>query len=107
MDIFNFLFGNTQNGGQKAIITKKIKNIDEEEAIKDYENLKKVNLKLVTNETRIGNKFVDHFTFSERLETVSKKGMTYFDIIKKASINMLPYIEFLNYIVVLLDYLNR
>ena len=54
MDIFNFLFGNIQNGGQKAIITKKIKNIDEEEAIKDYENLKKVNLKLVTNETRKG-----------------------------------------------------
>ena len=93
MDIFNFLFGNTQNGGQKAIITKKIKNIDEEEAIKDYENLKKVNLKLVTNETRIGNKFVDHFTFSERLETVSKKGMTYFDFIKDTDYHKKKYIQ--------------
>ena len=98
MDIFNFLFGNTQNGGQKAIITKKIKNIDEEEAIKDYENLKKVNLKLVTNETRIGNKFVDHFTFSERLETVSKKGMTYFDFIKDTDYHKKKYIQnLLNY----------
>ena len=98
MDIFNFLFGNIQNGGQKAIITKKIKNIDEEEAIKDYENLKKVNLKLVTNETRIGNKFVDHFTFSERLETVSKKGMTYFDFIKDTDYHKKKYIQnLLNY----------
>ena len=96
--IFDYLFGNGQNGGssgsgQKEIIAKKIKNITEEEAIRDYENLKKADLSKVTNETRIGNKFVDHFTFLERLETVSKKGMSYFEFIKDTEYHKKKYIQ--------------
>ena len=102
MDIINYLFGYGQDGGRqdggrqdgrKKHIAKKIKNIDEEEAIRDYENLKKADLKKVTNETRIGNKFVDHFTFLERLETVSKKGMTYFEFIKDTEYHKKKYIQ--------------
>jgi len=101
--IFDYLFGNGQNGGssggggpgdeQKERIAKKIKNISEEEAIRDYENLKKSDLSKVTNETRIGNKFVDHFTFLERLETVSKKGMSYFEFIKDTEYHKKKYIQ--------------
>ncbi len=57
----------------KKSITKKIKNITEDQAIKSYYNLKKRDLNTITNETRIGNVFVDYFTFEQRLETVSKK----------------------------------
>jgi hypothetical protein len=90
------------NGGgeeeDKYKIAKKIKNITEEEAIRDYNNLKKSDLKKVTNETRIGNKFVDYFTFLERLETISKKGMSYFDFIKDTEYHKKPYIQnLLNY----------
>jgi hypothetical protein len=102
-NIIDYLFGNGQNGGssggggpgggEKERIAKKIKNISEEEAIRDYENLKKSDLSKVTNETRIGNKFVDYFTFLERLETVSKKGMSYFEFIKDTEYHKKKYIQ--------------
>ena len=42
MNIINYLFGNGQDGGRqdgiKKHIATKIKNIDEDEAIRDYEN---------------------------------------------------------------------
>lgn len=84
----------TNGGGvDKYKIAKKLKNISEEEAIRDYNNLKKSDLSKVTNETRIGNKFVDYFTFLERLETISKKGMSYFDFIKDTEYHKKPYIQ--------------
>jgi hypothetical protein len=104
-NIIDYLFGNGQNGGgkqsggggpgggEKERIAKKIKNISEEEAIRDYENLKKSDLSKVTNETRIGNKFVDYFTFLERLETVSKKGVSYFEFIKDTEYHKKKYIQ--------------
>jgi hypothetical protein len=77
----------------KKSITKKIKNITEDQAIKSYYNLKKRDLSTVTNETRIGNVFVDHFTFEQRLETVSKKGMNYFDFVLNTEYHKKPYIQ--------------
>lgn len=77
----------------KYKISKKLKNITEEEAIKDYYNLKKSDLSKITNETRIGNKFVDYFTFLERLGTVSKKGMSFFDFLKDTNYHKKPYIQ--------------
>ena len=91
------------NGGgvkksQKEEIATKIKNITEEDAIRDYEKLKHADLNKITNETRTGNKFVDHFTFLERLETVSKKGMSYFEFIKDTEYHKKRYIQnLLNY----------
>jgi 16S rRNA G966 N2-methylase RsmD len=78
---------------EKKIIAKKLKNITEEEAVKDYEHLKQIDLKKVTNETRIGNKFVDYFTFPQRLETVSKKGMNYFDFLQDTEYHKKEYIK--------------
>jgi tRNA G10 N-methylase Trm11 len=105
--IFNYLFGLKQDdnlvddnfkGGSsldKDKIAKKIKNITEEEAIKDYEHLKEINLKKVTNETRIGNKFVDYFTFRQRLETIGVKGFSYFEFIKDTEYHKKKYIKHL------------
>jgi hypothetical protein len=78
---------------EKKAIAKKIKNITEEEAIKDYEHMKGLDLKKITNETRIGNKFVDYFTFLQRLETVSKKGMNYFDFLLDDEYHKKKYIK--------------
>jgi 16S rRNA G966 N2-methylase RsmD len=78
---------------EKKAIAKKIKNITEEEAIKDYEHLQQIDLKNVSNETRIGNKFIDHFTFLQRLETISKKGMNYFDFLQDTEYHKKKYIK--------------
>jgi hypothetical protein len=80
-------------GSEKDTIAKKIKNITEEEAISDYEHLKTIDLKMVTNETRIGNKFVDFFTFRQRLDTVGIKGFSYFDFIKDTEYHKKKYIK--------------
>ena len=95
MNIYDYFFS---GGASKESIAKKIKNISKEEAINDYQHLKQVNLKKVTNETRIGNKFVDYFTFLPRLETISKKGMSYFDFIEDTEYHKKKYIQnLLNY----------
>ena len=78
---------------EKEWIEKKIKNTSEEDAIKDYHKLKKINLEKVSNETRIGNKFVDRFTFFPRLETISKKGMSYFDFVLDTKYHEKKYIQ--------------
>jgi len=84
---------NQQGGSDKDKIAKKIKNITEEEAIKDYEHLKTIDLKKVTNETRIGNKFIDYFTFRQRLDTVGIKGFSYFDFIRDTEYHKKKYIK--------------
>ena len=97
--ITNLFFGNEEiRGGTVSIpdkikITNKLKNLSEEDAIKDFEHLKIMDLKKVSNETRIGNKFVDYFTFFERLETSSKKCMSYFDFIQDTEYHKKKYIQ--------------
>ena len=78
---------------EKKAIAKKLKNTTDEEAIKDYEHLKIMDLKKISNETRIGNKFVDHFTFLQRLETVGIKGMNYFDFVLNTEYHKKKYIK--------------
>lgn len=77
----------------KKSIAIKIKNISEADAIKSYYNLKKRDLSTITNETRVGNIFVDFFTFPQRLETVSKKGMNYFQFVLDTEYHKKPYIQ--------------
>lgn len=77
----------------KQSIVKRIKNITEAQAITSYHNLKKRDLNTITNESRIGNIFVDYFTFSQRLETVSKKGMNYFEFLLNTEYHKKPYIQ--------------
>lgn len=78
---------------EKKAIAKKLKNITEEEAIKDFEHLKQIDLKKVSNETRIGNKFVDYFTFPARLETIGIKGFNYFDFLQDTEYQKKKYIK--------------
>ena len=83
---------------EKTVIAKKIKNISEDEAISNYRKLKKIDLTNISNETRIGNKFVDCFTFLARLNTVSKREVSYFDFIHDTKYHEKKYIQnLLNY----------
>lgn len=104
--LFNLLFNTNQSGGKKTErnvnkitaankrkIAKKLKNISEQEAINDFYKLEKINLKKISNETRIGNKFVDYFTFPQRLETTSKKGMTFFEFLTDKNYHEKKYIK--------------
>lgn len=77
----------------KIAIANKLKDISKEDAIRDYHQLQNIDLSKVSNETRIGNKFVDYFTFLPRLETISKKGMSYFDFIHNTEYHKKPYIK--------------
>lgn len=77
----------------KQEIIKKIKNITEKEAIADYYKLTNFNLDDIKNNTRIGNKFVDFFTFPYRLETISKKKMTYWDFVSSVEYQNKKYIK--------------
>jgi 16S rRNA G966 N2-methylase RsmD len=57
-----------------------------------------MDLSRVSNETRIGNKFVDFFTFRQRLETIGIKGFSYYEFIKDTDYHNKKYIKnLLNY----------
>jgi hypothetical protein len=93
----NLVGGKSNRSGftlaEKRAISNKLKNITEEEAVKDYEHLKVMDLKKISNETRIGNKFVDYFTFQPRLETIGIKGFNYFDFLQDTEYHKKAYIK--------------
>ena len=91
---------------RKEYISKQIKNISLQEIQKEYNKLIKyrdyTNSGYISNfspYSRIGNKIVDHFTFTQRLETKGKYNCNYFDFLqnletfkqKKFIQNMITY----------------
>ena len=91
---------------RKEYISKQIKNISLQEIQKEYNKLIKyrdyTNSGFISNfspYSRIGNKIVDHFTFTQRLETKGKYNCNYFDFLqnietfkqKKFIQNMITY----------------
>jgi hypothetical protein len=85
---------------KKRQIAKHLRPITEEEALEDYDRLENVDLKDVKPTSRVGNKFVDYFTYPERLDTVGKTGLSYFDLLyNKAHFANKPYIaKFIKYV---------
>jgi len=91
---------------RKEYISKQIKNISLQEIQKEYNKLVKyrdyTNSGFISNfspYSRIGNKIVDYFTFTQRLETKGKYNCNYFDFLqnletfkqKKFIQNMITY----------------
>jgi len=70
-----------------------IKLILEADAIKDFVSLSKIDLTKVKNESRVGNKFVDYFTFKERLATKTRKGMNFYEFSLDLKYHQRPYIK--------------
>lgn len=88
MDIYNIV----ELPLSKDEIIKKIKKISFEQMKADYIKLTKLSFP-ISNELRTGNKFVDYFTFSIRLETIGRLGMTYWDFILNGDYLSRPYIK--------------
>jgi 16S rRNA G966 N2-methylase RsmD len=56
--------------------------------------LENINIKEIKPSSRIGNKFVDYFTFLERLETTGKSGKTFFEYYEERNkLIRKPYIK--------------
>jgi hypothetical protein len=62
-------------------IARTIKPITEKQAINDLLKLKNVNIETINHKSRLGQKFVDYFTFCERLNTKGKRGISFFDFV--------------------------
>lgn len=103
-NFLDYIIGNTLKGGgstkkkkltksEKEKIATNLKDIAKEQAIQDYIKLLNLNIKKVANETRIGNKFVDYFTFNARLETISKRGMNFYEFLQDKEYHNKPYIK--------------
>lgn len=91
---------NPYSTSKKKQIANIIKPISLDEALEDYHHLEDFDLKLIKPTTRVGNKFVDYFTFPERLDTTGKTGLSYFDLLyNKSHFEKKPYIaKFVKYI---------
>jgi hypothetical protein len=88
---------------RKEYISKQIKNISLQEIQKEYNKLIifRINKEIIpfSPYSRLGNKIVDHFTFTQRLETKGKYNCSYFDFLqnietfkqKKFIQNMITY----------------
>lgn len=84
-----------------ANVAAQIKPITLEEAIKDFVSLSKVYFppafqKVETkmkSESRIGNKFIDYFTFTERLNTRTRKGMNFYEFAVDTEYHKRSYIK--------------
>lgn len=88
------MIGGTLSISKKKIIANEIRDITEEQAENDYNKLENINIKDIKPTTRIGNKFVDYFTFLQRLETTGKSGKSYFEYFEEKNKNIKkPYIK--------------
>jgi len=88
---------------EKVAISKNIKMITLDDAIKDFNKLKLIgeNASNISPRCRTGNNIVDYFTFTERLNTKGKYDVNFFEFLvnieefkkKKFISNMLKYYE--------------
>lgn len=93
---------NNYSKSKKKEIANEIKDITREEAIADYHRLENINPRIITSNIKIGNKFVDYFTFPERLETIGKAGINYYDLFYNKS-----YFQKKGYIANLIRYIKE
>ena len=63
-------------------IAKQIKNITFDEHIDDFIKLQNINLEETTLLSRVGLKFIDYYTFVERLDTVGNKGISFYTFVE-------------------------
>ena len=62
-------------------ISRIIKPLTEEHAINDLLKLMKADITTINYKSRLGQKFIDYFTFCERLNTKGKRGISFFDFV--------------------------
>jgi len=79
---------------QKTKIAKELNPITHDKAVADFQALRSVDLDKIKPLSRIGNKVVDYFTYTERLNTQGNKGVSYFELLENADyFREKPYIQ--------------
>jgi hypothetical protein len=86
---------------EKKEISKRIKQISLDDVNKDYEKLNNLKCNTLNPNSNIGNDVVDYFTFYERLNTVGKSGISYYDFLAnfrsyKDKKYVIKYFKYLN-----------
>ena len=74
-------------------IATQIKNITLETALKDLSKLQEMDITTITPQCRTGNNFIDFFMFRYRLQTISRKKMTFFQFVSNTEYQAKPYIQ--------------
>ena len=66
----------------KETLSRKIRHFSEEDILRDYNRLVEIGCKAKSQSHKVltGNHVVDAFTFTERLNTVGKKGVSFYDL---------------------------
>ena len=77
----------------EIFIVKQIKNITLETALKDLSKLRQIDITTISPQSRTGNNFIDFFMFRYRLQTISRKKMTFFEFISDTEYQAKPYIQ--------------
>jgi hypothetical protein len=95
MKTYKRLKPNIYNITQKKRLANQLQNISKEDAIQDFERLKQIHCNAQKKGlSRIGNKVVDYFTLTERLNTRGNKGISFYDLLyNKSRISKLRYIQ--------------
>ena len=75
------------------LIACQVKQISIQEAVQDFRILQEIDINKIKNESRYGNKFIDYYTFEERLATKSRKGMNFYDFVCDLEYHERPYIK--------------
>jgi hypothetical protein len=82
MKTYKRLKPNIYNITQKKRLANQLQNISKEDAIQDFERLKQIHCNAQKKGlSRIGNKVVDYFTLTERLNTRGNKGISFYDLL--------------------------
>ncbi len=81
-------------------IARTIKPLTEEQAINDLLKLKNIDITTISSKSRVGQIFIDYFTFCERLNTKGKRGISFFDFVYNIElyIDKPYYIKFLKWL---------
>lgn len=78
------IYPNKYTRKQKRCMSSKIKPVTDEEAISEFVKLQNYDLDHI-GLSRVGNKTVDKYTYSERLNTVGNKGISFYDFYYNSS----------------------
>lgn len=95
MKTYKNLKQNKYNITQKQRIANKLQKITEKDIMNDFNKLKMIGCNVKEKGlSRIGNKVVDFFTLTERLNTRGNKGLSFYDLLyNKSYLSKLGYVE--------------
>lgn len=75
--------GGSLSLSQKRKITDEVYNITEEQAENDYKKLLDLEPNEIDTNTKIGNTFINYYTSLQRLDTIGRRGLSFFELLER------------------------